>query len=60
SFSEVTVSVTLEQAESLALAQRLGDVSLALRNPDDIRIQERAATKTTSTLLAPAAREVTP
>lgn len=39
--SGVTLSVTSPQAEDLLLAERAGELRLALRNPDDLRKQTR-------------------
>jgi len=49
--NQVTLSVTLEQSQTLALAQQRGQISLVLRNPDDIRIVERAPAKTSDGLM---------
>jgi pilus assembly protein CpaB len=49
--NQVTLSVTLDQSQTLALAQQQGDISLVLRNPDDIRVQERLPPRTTDALL---------
>jgi pilus assembly protein CpaB len=40
-FSEVTFSVTIEQAGTLTHASTNGQIALALRNPDDIAITDR-------------------
>ena len=37
-FNEVTLSVTVEQAQILTLADQTGTITLTLRNPDDIAI----------------------
>ncbi len=50
-FQQVTVSASLEQTQTLALAQRRGQVSLVLRNPDDIQIVDRAPPQTSQRLL---------
>ncbi len=42
--SEVTLSVTSEQAQRLAGAERSGDLRLLLRNPDDVLISAPSAT----------------
>lgn len=39
-FNEVTLSVTVEQAQILTLAGSSGNITLTLRNPDDIAILE--------------------
>jgi pilus assembly protein CpaB len=49
-FSQVTVSVTLEQAQRLALAEEQGRMSLVLRNPDDLDVQEDMPAWTTADL----------
>lgn len=46
----VTLSVTLEQSQTLALARERGTVSLVLRNPNDIQLVERPPTKTSRAL----------
>lgn len=38
--SQITMSVTIEQAQILSLAGEKGKISLALRNPDDIAVLE--------------------
>ena len=51
SFQQVTVSASLAQTQTLALAQRRGQISLVLRNPDDIQIVEGAPAQTSRRLL---------
>jgi pilus assembly protein CpaB len=40
---ELTLSVTLNEAQQLALASERGDLSVAVRNVDDAQVTERAA-----------------
>jgi pilus assembly protein CpaB len=54
--NQVTLSVTLEQAAVLALAQEQGHVTLALRNPDDIAVVENAPETTTADIIEPTRR----
>ncbi|HJL14931.1 MAG TPA: Flp pilus assembly protein CpaB [Sandaracinaceae bacterium LLY-WYZ-13_1] len=49
--NQVTLSVTLPQSQTLALGQQRGTISLVLRNPDDIRIIERAPAQTSDALM---------
>lgn len=49
--NQITLSVTLEQSQILALAQERGEIHLVLRNPDDIQIVERAPAKTSQGLM---------
>ncbi|MFB6263762.1 MAG: Flp pilus assembly protein CpaB [Bradymonadaceae bacterium] len=39
-YSTVTLSVTVEEAELLTIAQTRGDLSLLLRNPEDVQIDQ--------------------
>ena len=48
--NQITLSVTLEQAQVLALAQTQGDLTLALRNPEDISIVQDVPQKTPADL----------
>lgn len=54
--NQVTISVTLEQAAVLALAQEQGRLTLILRNPDDIAVVENAPETTTSDIIEPERR----
>lgn len=54
--NQVTLSVTLEQASVLALAQEQGRLTLALRNPDDIAVIENAPETTTADIIEPTRR----
>src|SRR5690606_17218758 len=54
--NQVTLSVTLEQAAVLALAQEQGRLTLVLRNPDDIAIVENAPETTTADIIEPTRR----
>jgi len=56
-FNQVTVSVTLEQAQRLALAEEQGRMSLVLRNPDDLEVHEDMPAWTTADLRREAAPE---
>lgn len=56
SISQVTLSVTLEQAAVLALAQEQGELTLALRNPDDIAILDGLPETTTADIIEPERR----
>jgi len=49
--TEVTMSVTVEQAQALTYASRTGRLSLALRNPDDIAIMEQLPETTRGDIL---------
>lgn len=49
--NQITLSVTLEQSQTLALGQQRGDISLVLRNPDDIRTVDHAPAKTSQGLM---------
>lgn len=40
SYNSVTLSVTMQEAELLTIAQERGDLDLLLRNPDDVKIQK--------------------
>jgi pilus assembly protein CpaB len=51
SVSQVTLSATIEQSQTFALAQREGRISLALRNPEDIRTIARLPAKTSQSLI---------
>jgi pilus assembly protein CpaB len=55
--SQVTISVTLEQAEVLALAQEQGRLTLVLRNPDDIAVIENLPETTSADIVEPVRRE---
>ncbi len=50
-FNEVTVSVTVEQAQILTFAQQAGTLTLILRNPDDIAILEELPETTASDIM---------
>lgn len=54
--NQVTLSVTLEQAGVLALAQEQGRLTLALRNPEDIALIENAPDTTTADIIEPTRR----
>lgn len=54
--NQVTLSVTLEQAAVLALAQEQGRLTLILRNPEDIAVVENAPETTTADIIEPARR----
>lgn len=54
--NQVTLSVTLEQAGVLALAQEQGKVTLVLRNPEDIALVENAPETTTADIIEPTRR----
>jgi pilus assembly protein CpaB len=54
--NQVTLSVTLEQAAVLALAQEQGRLTLVLRNPDDIAVVENAPETTTADIIEPERR----
>ncbi|HJL15045.1 MAG TPA: Flp pilus assembly protein CpaB [Sandaracinaceae bacterium LLY-WYZ-13_1] len=54
--NQVTLSVTLEQAAVLALAQQQGRLTLVLRNPDDIQVVENAPETTTEDIIEPERR----
>ena len=54
--NQVTVSVTLEQAAVLALAEAQGRISLVLRNPNDIELVEDAPDTTTADIIEPERR----
>lgn len=56
SVSQVTISVTLEQAAVLALSQEQGRLTLILRNPDDIAVVENAPETTTADIIEPERR----
>jgi pilus assembly protein CpaB len=56
--NQVTLSVTLEQAAVLALAQEQGRLTLVLRNPDDIAVVENAPETTTADIIEPERRAV--
>ncbi|MGE0790763.1 MAG: Flp pilus assembly protein CpaB [Sandaracinaceae bacterium] len=56
SVTQVTLSVTLEQAQVIALAQEQGNLTLALRNPEDIRVVENAPPTTTADIIEPERR----
>jgi pilus assembly protein CpaB len=56
SVNQVTLSVTLEQAAVLALAQEQGRLTLALRNPEDIAVIENAPDTTTADIIEPTRR----
>lgn len=56
SVNQVTLSVTLEQAGVLALAQEQGKLTLVLRNPEDITLVENAPETTTADIIEPARR----
>lgn len=51
SVSQVTLSVTLEQSQVVALAQEQGRLTLVLRNPDDIAVVENAPSTTTADII---------
>lgn len=51
SVNQVTLSVTLEQAAVVALAQEQGNLTLVLRNPDDIAVVENAPETTTDDII---------
>lgn len=57
SMSQVTLSVTLEQAAVVALAEEQGDLTLVLRNPNDIEVVENAPDTTTEDIIEPERRE---
>lgn len=50
-FGSVTLLVLPEEAEMLLLAQKVGDLSLTLRNPDDRGLMQERAWTTLKTLL---------
>lgn len=56
SVSQVTLSVTLEQSQVVALAQEQGRLTLVLRNPDDIQVVENAPSTTTADIIEPERR----
>ena len=56
SVSQVTLSVTLEQAAVVALAEEQGDLTLVLRNPNDIEVVENAPDTTTEDIIEPERR----
>ena len=56
SASQVTLSVTLEQAAVIALAQEQGRITLVLRNPHDVDIIENAPETTTEDIIIPERR----
>ena len=56
SINQVTLSVTLEQAGVLALAQEQGRMTLVLRNPDDIAVVENPPDTTTADIIEPERR----
>jgi pilus assembly protein CpaB len=49
--NQVTLSVTLEQASVIALAQEQGRLTLVLRNPDDNQIRVNAPDTTTADII---------
>src|SRR5690606_1595406 len=49
--SQITLGVTIEQTQALALAQQRGVIQIALRNPEDIRIVDRLPPETSERLL---------
>jgi len=49
--SQITLGVTIEQTQALALAQQRGAIQLALRNPEDIRVVDRLPPETSERLL---------
>lgn len=55
--NQVTLSVTLEQAAALALAQEQGRLTLVLRNPDDINTVENPRDTTTQDLMGAEGRQ---
>ncbi len=55
-FNEVTLSVTVEQAQILTLADHSGTITLTLRNPDDIAILDGLPETTRSDILEPERR----
>lgn len=57
SISQVTLSVTLEQAAVVALAEQQGRLTLVLRNPNDIEVVENAPDTTTADIIEPERRE---
>lgn len=52
-FNEVTLSVTVEQAQILTLSESTGTITLTLRNPDDIAILDGLPETTRSDILEP-------
>lgn len=54
--SDVTVSVTLEQAQALALAPHEGELVVALRHPEDITVVEDLPETTSADILEPQRR----
>jgi pilus assembly protein CpaB len=50
--SQITLGVSLEQSQTLALGQQRGTVALVLRNPEDIRIVEQLPAETSQRLLS--------
>jgi pilus assembly protein CpaB len=57
---DLTLSVTLADAQQLALARERGDLSVAVRNVDDAQIAERAPDPGSDTLRAVAERAAGP
>ncbi|MCA9615851.1 MAG: Flp pilus assembly protein CpaB [Myxococcales bacterium] len=55
--NQVTLSVTLEQAAALALAQEQGRLTLVLRNPDDINTVENPRDTTTQDVMGVEGRQ---
>lgn len=55
--NQVTISVNLEQAAALALAQEQGRLTLILRNPDDITIVENARDTTIGDIMGSEGRQ---
>lgn len=57
-FNQITLSVTIEQAQLLSLAGEQGKLALALRNPDDIAVIEGLPEVTPSDILQAEKRAV--
>ena len=55
-FNEVTLSVTVEQAQIVTYAAQAGTLTLTLRNPDDIQILEGLPETTRNDIIEPANR----
>jgi pilus assembly protein CpaB len=56
SFNQVTLSVTVQQAQMLTFAEDRGELTLILRNPDDIAVLQGLPETTASDILEPARR----
>lgn len=56
--SEIVLSLTLQNAQVLAVATDKAKLSVALRAPDDVRVQEGLTDVSSSSLAEPAARAI--